>query len=136
MCETHLLSQVNWWSVLLVTILSFPLGTFWHSKLFRKAWFEDAKPNFDKSKKSGFVVLFAFTALCHFILIAVLDAFIGVNADWLTGLLKGLLISVVFVSIPMAVTHAFVGRPVRLILIDTTFYIFYLALSGIILGAW
>jgi hypothetical protein len=136
MFEVNLLSQVNWWAVLVVTVLSFPLGTLWHSKFFRKAWFEDAKPDIDKSRKSGFVFLFAFTALSHFVLITLLDIFIGVDANWLSGLYKSIMISVVFVSLPMAVTHAFVGRTIRLILIDTAFYIFYMAIAGIILGVW
>ncbi len=55
MSMTLQLSNIHWWPVLVVTILTFPLGTLWHSKaLFGKAWNEDASPVFDKSRKSSF----------------------------------------------------------------------------------
>ena len=130
------LSNINWLAVLVVTVISFPLGSFWHSKMFRKAWNDDAKPKFDASKKINFVTLFGFSAISHFVMCAGLDLLIGAGSTWLSGLISGLVVSVIWVSTAMAVTHAFVGRSIRLILIDTGFYIVFLSTAGIILGAW
>lgn len=133
---TQFLSQANWFSVLVVTFLSFPLGAVWHSKLFGKAWNEDAKPQFDGSKKINFIKLFGFSAISHFVMLLGLDVLIGVQSDWFSGMLTGFGVSIVWVFTSMAVTHAFVGRSVRLILIDTGFYVVFLSLAGIILGLW
>ena len=66
-------TEINWLSVIVVTLLSFPLGSVWHSKLFGKAWKEDARPVFDGSKKINFIKLFGFSAVMHFIAIAGLE---------------------------------------------------------------
>jgi hypothetical protein len=44
--------------------------------------------------------------------------------------------SVVWVFTSIAVTHLFVGRTFRLILIDAGFYVVFFSLAGLILGAW
>jgi hypothetical protein len=129
--------DINWLSVIVVTIISFPLGALWHNKLlFGKAWNEDAKPVFDSSKKSNVITLFGLTAFFHLIAIAGLDFFIGTEATAVSGLLKGFCASVALVFTSIAVTHLFVGRSFRLILIDAGFYVVFYSLAGLILGAW
>jgi hypothetical protein len=131
------LVEINWLSVVVVTIISFSLGALWHhKKLFGKAWNEDAKPVFDASKKSSFITLFGLSALLHFIAIAGLDYFIGADATALSGLFKGLFVSIGFIFTSIAVTHLFVGRSFRLILIDAGFYVVLYSIAGLILGAW
>ena len=131
------LIEINWLSVVVVTLISFPLGAMWHNKkLFGKAWAEDAKPVFDTSNKSSVIKLFGLSALFHFIAIAGLDYFIGADATALSGLLKGLSFSLLFIFTSIAVTHLFVGRSFRLILIDGGFYVVLYSIAGLILGAW
>jgi hypothetical protein len=131
------LVEINWLSVVVVTIISFILGSLWHNKkLFGKAWNEDAKPVFDASKKSSFITLFGLSALFHFIALAGLDYYIGPDGTAIGGLLKGLFIGLVFIFTSLAVTHLFAGRKFRLILIDGGFYVVLYALAGLILGAW
>jgi hypothetical protein len=128
---------VNWLSVIAVTLLSFVLGSLWHSKLlFGKAWTEDAKPVFDKTQKINLVKLFGLTAIFHFAAIISLDVFIGPQSTFFIGLQKGFFISVVWVSTSIGATHLFAGRPFRLILIDAGFYIVFFSMAGLILGAW
>lgn len=131
------LSEINWLSVIVVTIISLPLGAFWHSPiLFGKAWQEDAKPEFDSSKKSNFFKLFGFTILMHFIAIIGLDLLIGSSGCTVSGIYVGLFAAILFVSTTMGVSYAFAGRPLRLLLIDAGFYLFYFVIAGAILGAW
>ena len=130
-------SEINWLSVIVVTILSFPLGTIWHNKkVFGKAWNEDAKPVFDASKKSSFIRLFGLSFVFHFVTVASLDALIGIGGTLVTGLVTGFIVGLAFVFTSLAVTHLFVGRSFRLILIDTGFYVVFFSISGLILGAW
>lgn len=130
------LTAINWLSVIVVTLLSFPLGSAWHSKLFGKAWKEDARPVFDGSKKINFIKLFGFSAVMHFMAIAGLDLVIGIQSTWISGLLTGAAVSVFWVFTTFAVTHSFAGRTFRLILIDAGFYVLLFAAGGSILGAW
>lgn len=130
------IADINWLSVLVVTILSFVLGSLWHSKLFGKAWKEDAKPVFDASKKINYVRLFGMSAILHFLATTGLDLVIGVEGNWFSGLHAGLFISVFWIVPTFGVTYAFVGRTIRLMLIDSLFYVVYFSIAGMILGAW
>ena len=131
------LGNINWLSVIVVTILSFPLGALWHNKrVFGKAWTEDAKPVFDKTKKISFLRLFGLSAVFHFVAVAGLDVLIGDDASAMTGLGTGLAVSFIWVFTSIAVTHLFVNRSFRLILIDGGFYIVFFSIAGLILGAW
>lgn len=130
-------SEINWLAVIAVTILSFVMGSLWHSKLlFGKAWTEDAKPVFDKTNKNSMIKLFGLSALYHLIAITALDLFIGLQSTMLIGLMKGFIISVVWISTSIGVTYLFAGRTFRLFLIDAGFYIVFYSIAGLILGAW
>lgn len=130
-------ASVNWISVIIVTFLSFPLGTFWHSKImFGEVWKRDSPFSFDMTKKSKMFRLFALATILHFMAMTALDSFIGVEATLFSGLIVGLEVSIFWIFTSVAATYMFVGRPFRLILIDGGFYVVYFTLAGSILGAW
>lgn len=131
------ISDINWLSVLVVTILSFPFGALWHSSLlFGKAWKKDTKFQFNMSKKSNFVNLFVSAAVLHFITLAGLDMAVGLNATAGSGFHTGLALSFLFILPAIAATHLFPGRSWRLIMIDAGFYITLFTLAGSIFGIW
>jgi len=129
------LSQVNWLAILVSLVLSFALGAFWHSVLFKKGWSEDSNSKYNSENHGNPAVIFGLSALLHFIAIVGLALFIGSESTALTGLLKGFIISTVWISTSIGVTYLFVGRTLRLFLIDAGFYVVFLSLAGLILGA-
>lgn len=130
------ISNVNWLSVIVVTLLSFALGSFWHSGImFGKAWQEDNKIKIDKSKINP-AKIFGLTALGHFVAMVLLDIFIGGHCTAIDGLIKGLLISVIWISSSIGATYVFAMKPLRLFLIDAGFYVVFYSLAGIILAMW
>ena len=68
--------------------------------------------------------------------VAGLDVLIGDDASALTGLGTGFSVSIIWIFTSLAVTHLFVGRSFRLILIDGGFYVIFFSIAGLILGAW
>jgi hypothetical protein len=130
------LFQVNWLSVIAVLILSFALGALWHSVLFNKAWSEDSGSKYGNGNHGNPAVIFGLSAILHLIAIVGLAIVIGINSTAFEGFLDGLLISIFFISTSMGVTYIFVGRSFRLFLIDAGFYVVFLSLAGMILGAW
>ena len=58
------------------------------------------------------------------------------DCDAFQGLLVGLAISLVWIATSIGVTYIFVGRTFRLFLIDAGFYVVFLSVAGLILGAW
>jgi len=130
-------NEINWLSVIVVTVLSFPLGALWHTqKLFGKAWMEDNQLTKEKARSANPAKIFGGTALLHFIAVTGLDGIIGASSDALSGLHAGLFVSVFFVLTAIGGTYLFASRSFRILLIDAGYYILFFGLSGLILGAW
>jgi hypothetical protein len=136
MTTTISFSGINWLAVAAIIVLSFILGTIWHSVLFKKGWSEDSKSIYNAENHGNPLVIFGLSAILHSIAVIGLALFIGNDSTALTGLLNGFIISTVWVSTSIGVTYLFVGRTFRLFLIDAGFYIVFLSLAGLILGAW
>ena len=130
------LSEINWLAVGTVTILSFLLGALWHSVLFKKAWSADSGSIYNSENHGNPVKIFGLTAILHLIAVVGLAMFIGNNTNALGGMLKGVFVSIVWVSTSIGVTYIFVGRTFRLFRIDAGFYVVFMALAGMILGGW
>jgi hypothetical protein len=133
----QLLSKTNWLAILVVTVISFPLGALWHSSLlFGRPWKEDANPKFDLVNKWSFAKLFGLAAILHFVGSLGLSLVIGSHSTAFSGLLIGFGASTLWVFTSISVTHLFAGRSLRLCLIDSGFYIFFYSIAGLILGGW
>lgn len=130
------IDEINWPAVAVVTVLSFVLGAFWHSVLFKKTWTKDSGSIYNDSNHGNPLVIFGLSGLLHLIAVVALAAFIGSSAGALSGFFSGLILSVVWVSTSIAVTYIFVGRTLQLFLIDAGFYVVFYSMAGLILGAW
>jgi len=128
--------EINWLAVILVTILSFALGSLWHSVLFKKGWSADSGSIYNSQNHGNPSVIFGLSGILHLILVIGLATFVGRHTNFIGGALKGLFISLIFISTSIAVTYIFVGRTFRLFLIDAGFYVVFLTVAGMILGAW
>lgn len=127
-----LISNIQWLSVFLLTIVSFFLGFIWHRPfLFGKIW---TKENFGENlPKFNAPMIFGLTAVIHFLAIAGLSALIS-HTGGFNGLISGLLIALVWVFPAMGGTYLFENRSLKLLLIDAGMYVFLFGLSGLILG--
>ncbi len=130
------ITEINWLAVAAVTVLSFMLGAFWHSVLFKKGWSEDSGSKYSSDNHGNPAVIFGLSAVLHIIAVIGLAMFIGSSASAIEGLLKGFFVSMVWIATSIGVTYIFVGRTFRLFLIDAGFYVVFLSLAGLILGAW
>jgi len=129
-------SEINWLAVVACTILSFVLGALWHSVLFKKSWSADSGSKYNANNHGNPAVIFGLSAVLHVIAIVGLAMLIGNASSALHGLIVGLFVGVVWISTAIGVTYIFVGRTLRLFLIDAGFYVVFLSLSGLILGMW
>lgn len=124
--------NINWIAILIVLILSFILGAFWHSSLlFGKTWTNETHT---KKIKTSPVIIFGLSALAHFIAITLLALIIG-RVGALKGLIYGFVISVCWITTSMAATYLFASRSLKLFLIDAGFYVIFFSLAGLIIGA-
>lgn len=129
-------SEINWLSVVVVTLLTFPVGALWHSKmLFGIAWLKDNNLTAEKARAINPLAVFGGTALFHFAAVLMLDILTGSAADWLQGVITGAVVSV-FAIAAIAGTYLFTKRTFRIILIDAGYYLVLFTLSGFLLAIW
>ena len=128
--------QINWMAVIVSVVISFVLGALWHSVLFKKGWIEDSGSIYNSQNHGNPAVIFGLSGLLHIVLVIALAMFVGQHTNFLGGGLKGLFVSLVWISTSIGVSYIFVGRTFRLFLIDAGFYVVFLTFAGMILGQW
>lgn len=128
-------SHINWFAVVVILILSFALGALWHSVLFKNSWSKDSGSIYNSENHGNPAIIFGLSALMHLIAIVGMSVVLK-DCDAFQGLLAGLAISLVWIATSIGVTYIFVGRTLRLFLIDAGFYVVFLSVAGLILGAW
>lgn len=132
---SDLISNINWLSVIVLTVVSFVIGFAWHQPfMFGKIWKQANNPDNLKIKINA-PLIFGGTAVMHFIAIAALSAVIS-GTGAVSGFLIGSLVACVWVLPTMAGTYLFASRSVKLLFIDAGMYIVMFSFFGLILGAW
>lgn len=127
---------INWWAVLVATVLAFVLGGIWYGPVFGTAWLEALGKTEDDIEPSAspFVISF-FTALLTAITLAWLMIALGISG-WLGGAVLGGVTGIGFIATAMASDSAFCGWSLRLFLIQSGYRVLYSILMGAVLGAW
>lgn len=135
MLITDLFSAIHWLPVVVMTVVSFALGAFWHSPvLFGKLWKKENNYNTPK-EELNMPLIFGGTAVLHFVSLAGLNAVIS-GTDALNGLLTGLLISIVWTLTTLGGTYLFANRSIKLLLVDAGMYVVLFSLAGLVFGIW
>ncbi len=132
----HSFFEINWLPVIVSVILSFVLGVLWHSVLFKKSWSVLSGSVYNSLNHGNPAVIFGLSGILHVVLVIGLAMFIGQHGNFSSGALKGLFISIAWISTSIGVTYIFAGRSFQLFLIDAGFYVVFLSVAGMLLGAW
>ncbi|NKB97703.1 MAG: DUF1761 family protein [Pseudomonadales bacterium] len=127
---------INWWAVLVATLLAFGLGGIWYGPVFGAAWMRELgkAPEDIEPSPRPFVISF-FTALVTAVVLAWLAIELGVQG-WLDGALLGLVMGIGFIATAMASDSAFCGWSLKLFLIQSGYRVLYSVLMGALLGGW
>ena len=137
------MADVNYLAVIAATFVAAFLGGMWYSPaLFAKAWmkangYTPEKMAAMKQARSPAIAI-AISVLCNLIVALVLAMLAGVLgiANWTEGLGLGLLIWVGF-AVPFGLTaNMFSDKSLMAFVIDAAYQLCFLALMGIIIGAW
>ena len=131
----NLIPNIHWLPVSVMTFISFFPGAIWHSPfLFGKIW--KRENNYDLTQKRvSYPLIFGGTAVLHLLAIAGLSA-LGAGMGFLTGMINGILITLIWIIPAMAGTYLFANRSLKLLAIDAGMYLVLFPVSGGILGIW
>ena len=127
---------LNWWAILVSTVVAFLIGGIWYGPLFGKAWVAALGKTEDELQPSPtpFIVS-AITSLITAVALAAIIKALAITT-WVGGLGIGALVGIGFIATAMASDSAFCGWTLRLFLIQSGYRVFYSLVMGVILAVW
>ncbi len=132
------LVSVNWWAVIVSTVISMVLGAGWYSMaLFGKPWMK-AIGKSEADLKGGAGTGYAIAVVSAFVTAYILAHFVHyTNAQTVaTGAVTGFWLWLGFIFGPMAMNQSFEGRPASLLWINAGMQLVNLLIIGAILAVW
>ena len=130
-------SEINWLSVIVATLAAFGIGGLWYSPLlFAKVWQKELNLSDDSIKNANMGMIFGMAFILNFIAAIVLDMFIGKDATLISGMLKGLLVSIAWITTALGINYLFARKSFKLFLIDSGYFVTFFIVMGAILGVW
>lgn len=133
----QVLTGVNWFAVIVATVVAFMLGGLWYSKaLFGNAWMQEVGLTEEAVNNANMARTFGGTIILQILAAIALSAFLGADSTWQTGLYTGLWIGLFWITTAYGVTYLFEQRSLRIFLINAGYYVVLYAIMGTIIGAW
>ncbi len=156
------LSTLNYGAIILAGLVSFAIGALWYSPaLFAKPWQEDTgigddgrpssnNSNSDKGNNNAVssknaddnaAVVYGgslfLMLLMSFALALTLQEYAAHHElNWQVGASKGLFYGIFFAATSIGINYLYQRKSLRLFLIDASYQILFLTISGIILATW
>jgi len=136
---SEIISQINFWAVIVAALASFIVGWLWYGPLFGKLWMElnGFAPEKLREEKGLpmpliMVVNYVATALAAFSI----AMFIGAEADASFGIFAGLMIALFWIGTSRLNDVLYERQPFRLYLINLGYNLVIYVIMGAVLGAW
>jgi hypothetical protein len=142
--------DINWWAILVTTVISFGLGNLWFGPLFGKYWMkvvlgmtpEECKKNMDPAMKRAMVRSMILTVVTSVIMNFVLlhsivfgSAYLGISGA-MAGLQAALWNWLGFVATVTLGAVLFENRPWRYWFVLAGFYLVAMLINGMVLASW
>lgn len=135
----EIISQINFWAVIVAALASFIVGWLWYGPLFGKLWMELNGFTPEKLREEKglpmpliMVVNYVATALAAFSI----AMFIGAEADASFGIFAGLMIALFWIGTSRLNDVLYERQPFRLYLINLGYNLVIYVIMGAVLGAW
>lgn len=137
---TSVLSQLNWWAVLLAAISSFAVGFLWYDKrAFGKQWMKlVGLSEKEMNSSEGLAKNLTWTSVASLLGVITLGyLMVGLGiTGFLEGLVFGATLGGAFRLGAHMIHNGFAKRPAALTVIDGGHDIIALSVAGAILGMW
>ncbi|MBK7109645.1 MAG: DUF1761 domain-containing protein [Bacteroidetes bacterium] len=133
-------SNINYLAVIVCTVIAFVLGALWYSPvLFSKTWQKEVGLTNDDLKNANMFQIFGSSFVLMLVMIIGLAVLLGMTAhstSFMSGFTFGLWIGVFFNAASYGINMLYQRKSLKLWLIDSSYQILFLAISGGILSIW
>ncbi|MCI0708114.1 MAG: DUF1761 domain-containing protein [Ignavibacteriae bacterium] len=135
------IEQTNVFAVLTAGGAYFLLGALWYSVLFGNAWsrgLEEHGVDIDEPTGKEAAVKLLITFLGNFFAAFAMSYLVYWTGSYrfASGLALGLVSGLCFSAVGIGISYAWEGKPLKLFLIDSSYHVIGITLTGIILSVW
>jgi hypothetical protein len=129
---------VDSWAILLAATGGYIVGAFWYWG-FSKSWMEMQGFTAESLKSNTSVFPYLLVFIANLVMATALAGFVGhLGVGEVTlknGVISAFLLWFGFIAMTLAANYCFVGRPLKLYLIDAGHWLAVLIVQGIVIGA-
>ena len=132
----ELLLDLNWWAIIVASLVSFAIGWPWYGPIFGTAWLDALGKSADELQPSPkpFIISLVTTLITAFVMA------VGISCleitTWVDGAVLGLAVGIGFIAASNVSDAAFCGWSWKLVAIQSGYRIIYSVIMGIILAVW
>jgi hypothetical protein len=130
------LAEINFWPILVATIVNFLLGFLWYGPMFGKPWQRLTRLSDDDLKNGNMAMVFGPVIILMFIMGLVLASILPGDSNWLDGLLLGAVLGMGISMTSLGVNFLFARRSLTLFLINGIYMLLVMMIFGAIIGGW
>jgi hypothetical protein len=137
--------HAHWLAIGVAALVYFALGALWFSALFGKAWMagHNIQMPTDEAEKAKMKKMMPMLMIKTFLMNVLMALAVGIilkaippqSINCMMGIKVGILLGG-FASIPLAMSHMYTMKSIKLTLIDASYHIFSITLMSIIIAVW
>jgi hypothetical protein len=137
---------INWWAIIVTTVVSFVLGFLWFGPVFGKVWMKtigvsmppEITPEMKKGMMIGYFWVLVTSLITNFVLLH--NITFGSQYLHMTGIGAGLQAAIwnwLGFCLPLLIASVmFESRPKKYILVTGGYYLVAMLINGMILASW
>ena len=139
-----IIQHLNWLAIAVSAVAYFILGAIWFNpKVFGTAWMQGhgiTAPTEEDKKRMPMIMISTFI-LCFIGAITLgyfveVFRFYQVNWRWYSGVKVGLVGGLGFTGVGIAMNYMYTKKSIKLIIIDSSYHIVGMMISGVIMSVW
>ena len=132
--------DINIFAILVAGLASWAVGSLWYSPvLFGKAWQKELGFTDEYLKQGNLAIIFGSSLILMIVMAFGLAPVIASHGDemvWHHGIFHGAMVGLFFAAAGMGINYLYQRRSFKLFIIDATYQVLFLSLSGLILAIW
>lgn len=136
---SEMMSQINFWAVLVAALASFIVGWMWYGPLFGKQWMKLNGFTPEKLREGGGLPM-PFIMIVNYVATALaalsIAMFIGAEADMSFGIFAGIMIALFWIGTSRLNDVLYERQPLKLYLINLGYNLVIYTIMGAVLGSW
>lgn len=134
----EILSNINYWAVVVAALSAFFIGWMWYGPLFGKLWMKLNGFTEENMKEGGMSM--PAIMLINFVAVVVsafgMAMFFGAESDMMLGISAGLMIAIFWIATSRLNDVLYERKPFGLYMINVGYNLVIYAVMGAILGGW